>query len=106
MSEAEIRNGKKRVAPDGGAVKIAVTDYIGIASDEPKRIERHKDKPGIEMPLVEAGWTEAMCRQWCEENGLLSPIYTDSARGGVGSAIIKALTNSANYAEITRSCGH
>ena len=83
MSEAEIRNGKKRVAPDGGAVKIAVTDYIGIASDEPKRIERHKDKPGIEMPLVEAGWTEAMCRQWCEENGLLSPIYTDSARGGV-----------------------
>ena len=33
-------------------------------------------------PLIEAGWTEAHCRQWCEERGLLSPIYTDSTRGG------------------------
>ena len=33
-------------------------------------------------PLVAAGWTEAMCREWCEENNLLSPIYTDSTRGG------------------------
>ena len=23
-----------------------------------------------------------MCRQWCEENDLLSPIYTTTARGG------------------------
>lgn len=55
--------------------------YLGIAADEPVRIERHQ-KPGFKMPLVEAGWTEAMCRDWCEKNGLLSPIYTDSARGG------------------------
>lgn len=34
------------------------------------------------MPLVEAGWTEAMCRKWCEENDLLSPIYTTATRGG------------------------
>ena len=34
------------------------------------------------MPLVEAGWDEAYCRQWCEENDLLSPIYTDATRGG------------------------
>ena len=33
-------------------------------------------------PLVEAGWTEAYCRQWCEENSLLSPIYTTATRGG------------------------
>lgn len=33
-------------------------------------------------PLVEAGWDESCCRQWCEENGLLSPIYTTSTRGG------------------------
>ena len=23
-----------------------------------------------------------MCREWCEENGLLSPIYTTATRGG------------------------
>lgn len=57
-------------------------DYIGIAADEPIRIERHKDKPNVKMPLVEIGWDEAHCRKWCEEHGLLSPIYTDSARGG------------------------
>lgn len=34
------------------------------------------------MPLVEIGWTEEMCRQWCEENDLLSPIYTTATRGG------------------------
>lgn len=57
-------------------------DYVGIAADEPKRIERHTDKQNVKMPLVEIGWDEAHCRKWCEENGLLSPIYTDSARGG------------------------
>lgn len=33
-------------------------------------------------PLVEAGWTEADCRRWCEDNDLLSPIYTTATRGG------------------------
>lgn len=55
--------------------------YLGIAADEPKRIVKH-DKPGFKMPLVEIGWDEAFCRQWCEENGLLSPIYTSATRGG------------------------
>lgn len=56
--------------------------YLGIASDEPKRIERHAGKKGHILPLVLAGWEEAYCRKWCEENDLLSPIYTTSARGG------------------------
>lgn len=34
------------------------------------------------MPLVDIGWTEADCRKWCEENDLLSPIYTTATRGG------------------------
>ena len=58
-----------------------IVQYLGIAADEPERIERHT-RPGIILPLVEIGWDEAYCRQWCEENDLLSPIYTDSARGG------------------------
>lgn len=59
----------------------SIVQYLGIAADEPERIKRH-DKPGFKMPLVEAGWTEAMCREWCEENDLLSPIYTTATRGG------------------------
>ena len=31
---------------------------------------------------AEAGWTEAMCREWCEKNDLLSPIYPTATRGG------------------------
>lgn len=55
--------------------------YLGIAADEPERIERHT-KPGYILPLVKIGWTEADCRKWCEENNLLSPIYTTTSRGG------------------------
>lgn len=54
--------------------------YLGIASDEPARF--HNLTETKKSPLVEAGWTEAFCRKWCEENNLLSPIYTTSARGG------------------------
>ena len=61
--------------------KKNIVQYLGIAADEPERIARHQ-KPGFMLPLVEIGWGEAYCRQICEENDLLSPIYTSSARGG------------------------
>ena len=61
--------------------KKNIVQYLGIAADEPERIARHQ-KPGFMLPLVELGWDEAYCRQICEENDLLSPIYTDSTRGG------------------------
>lgn len=54
--------------------------YIGIASDEPNRFHNLTDTK--KSPLVEAGWTEEMCREWCKKNGLLSPIYTTATRGG------------------------
>lgn len=54
--------------------------YIGIAADEPKRFNNLSDTK--KSPLVELGWTEDDCRKWCEENDLLSPIYTTSTRGG------------------------
>lgn len=56
------------------------TQYIGIAADEPGRF--HNLTEMKKSPLVEASWTEAGCRKWCEENGLLSPIYTTATRGG------------------------
>lgn len=61
---------------------INIVQYLGIASDEPERIERHEKKKGIMLPLVMAGWDETYCRKWCEENDLLSPIYTTATRGG------------------------
>lgn len=54
--------------------------YLGIASDEPNRF--HNLSETKKSPLVEAGWDEAYCRNWCEENDLLSPIYTTATRGG------------------------
>lgn len=54
--------------------------YIGIAADEPNRFRNLTETK--KSPLVEAGWTEEMCREWCEKNGLLSPIYTTAIRGG------------------------
>ena len=54
--------------------------YIGIAADEPNRF--HNLSNTKLSPLVEAGWTEDDCRKWCEENDLLSPIYTTATRGG------------------------
>lgn len=54
--------------------------YLGIAVDEPNRF--HSLSETKKSPFVEAGWDEAYCRRWCEENGLLSPIYTTETRGG------------------------
>lgn len=61
-------------------VKRGCVSYIGIAADEPNRF--HNLTETKKSPLVEAGWDEAYCRKWCEENDLLSPIYTTATRGG------------------------
>lgn len=56
------------------------TQYLGIAADEPNRFHNLTDTK--KSPLVELGWDESYCRKWCEENDLLSPIYTTATRGG------------------------
>lgn len=61
--------------------KKNIVQYLGIAADEPDRIKRHS-VPGKILPLVDIGWDEAFCRQWCDENKLLSPVYTTATRGG------------------------
>ena len=55
--------------------------YLGIAADEPKRLERLDGLSKI-SPLALIGWTEADAKQWCVDNDLLSPIYTTADRGG------------------------
>lgn len=91
-------------SPLAQGADINIVQYLGIAADEPERISRH-DKPGFKMPLVEIGWEEAYCRQWCEENDLLSPIYTSATRGGVGFATIKGSTSSGSSGTIIPTCG-
>ncbi len=54
--------------------------YIAIAADEPKRCGQLGERK--KSPLVEAGWTEAMCYDWCKKNNLLAPTYNTSARDG------------------------
>ena len=60
--------------------KRGCISYIGNALHEPNRLRNLSETK--KSPLVEAGWTEADCRCWCEENDLLSPIYTTATRGG------------------------
>ena len=57
-----------------------VVAYLGIAADEPNRFHNLTDRK--RSPLVEHDITEAEARKICEEIDLLSPIYTQSARGG------------------------
>lgn len=69
-------------------------EYVGIAADEPKRIKRHANN--CVMPLVEAEWTEAMCRDWCKQNGLLSPTYATQSRDGCWFCINQPLSSLRN----------
>lgn len=60
-----------------------ITQYIGIAADEPKRLERLKSGKPRKISLLEKyGYTEKMAFELCEKYGLLSPIYDFAPRGG------------------------
>lgn len=69
-----------KVRPIEAAQKKGAIAYLGIAADEQNRF--HSLNATKKSPLVETGWTEEMCRKWCKENDLLSPIYTGATRGG------------------------
>lgn len=60
-----------------------VIQYIGIAMDEPKRLERLHNSKDEKVSLLEKyGYTEDMAYKLCKEYGLLSPIYQSVSRGG------------------------
>lgn len=56
--------------------------YVGIAIDEPKRLERLKEKKNTISLLEKYNYTEKMAYELCEKHGLLSPIYKHLTRGG------------------------
>ena len=56
--------------------------YVGIAADEtPRLIGIHKSRTKISL-LDKYGVTEAMAKDMCKANGLLSPIYDETIRTG------------------------
>lgn len=59
-----------------------IKEYIGIAVDEPVRLERMHKNPNAISLLEEYGYTEAMAYEKCLEYSLLSPLYKISSRGG------------------------
>ena len=58
-----------------------ITQYVGIAIDEPKRLARLQGTNKISL-LAKYGYTEAMAFELCKRFGLLSPIYEFAKRGG------------------------
>lgn len=60
-----------------------ITQYIGIAKDEPERLSRIRisDVPKISL-LEKYGYTEQMAFDLCKKYDLLSPIYDFSPRNG------------------------
>jgi len=73
-------NSMLKVAPLNKKGTRGFVTYIGIACDEPGRLHRLTEK--LRSPLFENNITEQWCRDWCEANDLLSPIYTTATRGG------------------------
>ncbi|MCI8374837.1 MAG: hypothetical protein HFI29_05290 [Lachnospiraceae bacterium] len=64
-------------------IKGEAIQYVGIAIDEEKRLERIRisDVPKISL-LEKYGYTEKMAFDLCKKYDLLSPIYDFAPRGG------------------------
>jgi len=73
-------NSKLKMKPLNLLNKPNITQYIGIAADEPNRFHNLNERKI--SPLVEHDIAEAEARKICESLDLLSPIYTQAARGG------------------------
>lgn len=70
-----------------------VVQYIGIAVDEPKRLDRIADTKNKVSLLEKYGYTEEMAKQKCIEYDLLSPIYEFTSRGAVGFVLTQGIVN-------------
>lgn len=64
------------------AIEEEFTQYIGIAKDEPTRMERIVNSRNKVSLLEKYGYTEQMAFDLCKKYDLLSPIYEFTNRGG------------------------
>ena len=62
-------------------IKEDVTQYVGIAIDEPVRLARLENTNKISL-LAKYNYTEQMAYELCQEYDLLSPIYKFTHRNG------------------------
>ena len=81
-------------------VKEDFTQYIGIAIDEPKRMNRIANTENQVSLLQKYGYTEQMAFDLCRKYDLLSPIYEFAPRGGCW------FCPNARYAELKRLRTH
>lgn len=58
-----------------------IIQYVGIAVDEPKRLDRLRDTNKVSL-LEKYEYTEQMSMEKCEEYNLVSPCYLTDNRGG------------------------
>lgn len=61
--------------------KDNLIQYVGIAIDEPKRLERMEGTNRVSL-LARYGYTEQMAYDLCKQYNLLSPVYNFAKRGG------------------------
>lgn len=81
-----VINDRCKVKPIKEYNKLLSADcinYVGIAIDEPVRLERVHSKSNQVSLLEKYGYTEKMAMELCRKYGLLSPIYNQNTRGGV-----------------------
>ena len=64
-----------------GKQEKEITQYVGIAIDEPERLQRLEGSNRISL-LAKYGLTERDAFNLCEKYGLLSPMYEYTSRGG------------------------
>lgn len=79
-----IINSRSKIKPIKDYLKSQdeeFVQYIGIAIDELKRLEKLSGTNKISL-LEKYGYTEQMAYDLCKEYGLLSPTYSFASRGG------------------------
>ena len=84
--------------------KYTVYQLIGLAADEENRLQRdHNQDPTHKHPLVEWGWDEAHCLQYCYDHGFDCMRFSTVFLAGV--ARYRALKNCEICESIFPICG-
>lgn len=81
-----------------------IVQYVGIAIDEPKRLERLDGTNKVSL-LAKYGYTEEMAKAKCIEYELLSPIYGGGVEGVVGFVTMPLLIDTFTLGRTTPSIG-
>lgn len=110
MSGKCIINSECKVKPIKDYLKglkaegVDIVQFLGIAIDEPERLQRLDEKTKISI-LAKHGYTEQMAFELASKYNLLSPIYGFAPRGGAGFARMQDIVNTNTCENITEICG-